>query len=98
MGKPESVVKRGLRSAGASDLGLPPDIRWAGSPSETESSVGAMRAGYSWRARRKELTEKATNRKATATETPISQCATSRVHERNARFNQAKAMMANSAP
>ena len=53
---------------------------------------------HSWRARRNELTAKAMNTAATATDTPISQWATSRVHARSAEFSQPSAKIANDAP
>src|SRR5580704_7681764 len=85
-GSPEIVTKRCLRSAGELLLDFPSDM------------MRSQRSVYSERARRNEVTAKNTNNKATATERAISQCATSRVHARNAEFSQPNAKIANMAP
>src|SRR5208282_4256380 len=82
---PEIVRKRALRSAAPLFLFFPSAMK------ETRKSV------HRDRARRNELTEKNTNRKATATESAISQYATSRVHARNAELSQPNARIPNSA-
>src|SRR3974377_913354 len=91
-GRAESVVNCALRSRGVPDFGLLSDMRdlFLGrrSGSGTVEWPEALRAVYNCRERRNELTEKVPNSKATTIETPISQCAASRVQARKAEFIQ----------
>src|SRR5271165_551844 len=104
-GRPESVVKCSLRSAGGFVFVLDifaSIISWGNKNKATERAGTVCRAptgiDYNLRARRNELSAKKKNTRAKATAVAMSQSDTSRVQERRAAFSQRIPRNANIAP
>src|SRR5260370_2332867 len=102
---PERVVNLSLRSGGAADLALVSDMarpqlfdsraaHVARSRAEARPLQNLLNEDYSFRARRKDVTAKNRNNRATATAMPMSQRATSRVQARSAALRQPRSRTA----